>query len=83
MKGLASRPVPENYRGVWQRSLLQTDSFTDTSSIVFWLQTASWYADIRIPSGRPDFHRERIGESGRHVVRPLSTRHMQVTKVGV
>ena len=55
MKGLASRPVPETYRGVWQRSLLQTDSLTDSSSSVFWLQTACWHADIRMPAGRPDF----------------------------
>jgi hypothetical protein len=27
----------------------------DTSTTVFWLQAASWHADIRIPAGRPDF----------------------------
>jgi hypothetical protein len=48
-------PVPERYRGVWQRTLLETPDMRDTSTTVFWLQTAHWHADIRIPAHRPDF----------------------------
>lgn len=47
--------VPSNYRGVWQRTLLATSDGLDTSSRVYWLQTGSWHADIRIPAYRPDF----------------------------
>lgn len=48
-------PVPVRYRGVWQRTLLATPALRDTSTTVFWLQTASWHADLRIPARRPDF----------------------------
>lgn len=47
--------VPPRYRGVWQRTLLRTGDMNDTTSTVFWLQTAQWHADIRIPAQRPDF----------------------------
>jgi hypothetical protein len=48
-------PVPAPYLGVWLRRLLQTAQQQDTTSQVFWLQTARWHADLRIPPGRPDF----------------------------
>jgi len=49
-------PVPERYVGLWQRIILQSDSMpADVTSNVFWLQTRSWHADIRVPAGRPDF----------------------------
>ncbi len=51
----AFAPVPLRYRGVWRRTLLQTVQHTDTATIVFWLQTANWHADLRIPAQRPDF----------------------------
>jgi hypothetical protein len=47
--------VPVRYRGIWRRSLLETEGGVDTATTVFWLQGAHWHADIRIPSGRPDF----------------------------
>lgn len=47
--------VPENYLGVWQRSLLQTPAGYDAESTVYWLQTRHWHADLRIPAHRPDF----------------------------
>jgi hypothetical protein len=47
--------VPANYQGVWQRTLLATGDGLDNSSRVYWLQTSSWHADIRIPADRPDF----------------------------
>jgi hypothetical protein len=58
--------VPERYRGVWRRSLLETpakpatpaptESPTkaprqrDAQTWVRWLQTASWHADLRVPA---------------------------------
>ena len=50
-----SLQVPPHYRGVWQRSLLETPHLRDVDSTVFWLQTGQWHADIRVPAGRPDF----------------------------
>lgn len=47
--------VPARYRGIWRRSLLETEAGRDTATTVFWLQAAHWHADIRIPAGRPDF----------------------------
>ena len=47
--------VPARYRGVWQRTLLETPALRDISTTVFWLQTAGWHADLRIPADRPDF----------------------------
>jgi hypothetical protein len=48
-------PVPARYRGIWQRTLLETPHLRDTDTTVFWLQTHHWHADIRIPAHRPDF----------------------------
>jgi len=49
-------PVPERYVGLWQRLILQNDGVpADVTSNVFWLQTRSWHADIRVPAQRPDF----------------------------
>lgn len=47
--------VPDAYLGVWRRSLLEAPGVHDTSSLVLWLQTPRWHADLRIPAGRPDF----------------------------
>lgn len=53
---VALRPVPDDFRGVWQRTLLQTDTQSgqppqsDDSSWVRWLQTSSWHADLRVPA---------------------------------
>lgn len=49
------RPVPDDLRGVWRRTLLQTDTDTDQppleddSSWVHWMQTSVWHADLRVP----------------------------------
>jgi hypothetical protein len=45
--------VPPAYIGVWKRTLLRTPKFEDTTTRVFWMQTKSWHADIRIPHNRP------------------------------
>jgi hypothetical protein len=49
------RGVPDKYLGVWQRSLLETPQMRDADSLVLWLQTSHWHADLRIPAHRPDF----------------------------
>ena len=41
--------VPARYRGVWQRTLLQTADRVDDSSWVRWLQLGHWHADLRVP----------------------------------
>ena len=43
--------VPERYRGVWQRTLLETPQGRDTTTQVHWLQTDRWHADLRVPEG--------------------------------
>lgn len=45
----ATPPVPPRYRGVWQRTLLQTADSVDDSSWVRWLQLGRWHADLRVP----------------------------------
>jgi hypothetical protein len=43
-------PVPERYRGVWVRTLLQTPDVRDESTFVRWMQTSRWHADLRVPN---------------------------------
>lgn len=43
-------PVPPRYRGVWVRRLLATPAARDETTVVRWLQTARWHADLRIPA---------------------------------
>ena len=46
--------VPHQYLGVWKRSLLTTGSgHQDTTTLVYWLQTESLFADLRIPLPLP------------------------------
>ncbi len=45
--------VPEAYVGLWQRTLLRAPGVEDTTTRVYWLQTPSWHADIRVPADRP------------------------------
>lgn len=46
--------VPDAYRGVWVRTLLQTPDERDEQTFVRWLQTSSWHADLRVPvAARP------------------------------
>lgn len=47
-------PVPERYRGVWARTLLQTPDRRDDTTFVRWLQAARHHADLRIPAGVRD-----------------------------
>lgn len=48
---IPEHPVPPRYRGVWQRTLLQTTEGRDTTTRVHWLQTEGWHADLRVPAG--------------------------------
>lgn len=43
------KTVPDHYRGVWIRKILQTPKLRDTTTFVCWLQTSAWHADLRIP----------------------------------
>ena len=60
--------VPDQYLGVWKRTLLRTPDFEDMTSRVYWLQTRDYHADIRIPADRPacagktGFHQLTRGE---------------------
>lgn len=45
--------VPDRYRGVWVRTLLETPELRDASTYVRWLQTPLWHADLRVPSPAP------------------------------
>ncbi|MDP3190968.1 hypothetical protein [Rhodoferax sp.] len=47
-------PVPDHYRGVWARTLLETPQQRDESTFVRWLQTSLWHADLRIPVTVPE-----------------------------
>jgi hypothetical protein len=43
--------VPPLYCGVWTRTLLETPTVRDTTTIVRWMQLGHWHADLRIPAG--------------------------------
>jgi hypothetical protein len=45
--------VPAAYVGVWRRTLLRAPGIEDSTSQVYWLQTKSWHADLRVPAARP------------------------------
>jgi hypothetical protein len=56
--------VPERYRGVWTRTLLETPGQRDERSFVRWLQTSVWHADLRIPlTARPGARQPPCAES--------------------
>lgn len=50
---MQSQTVPDSYLGAWRRSLLQTETESDTSTRVFWLQSRRFHADLRIRVDRP------------------------------
>lgn len=41
--------VPDHYRGVWIRKLLERPQLSDATTFVCWMQTSAWHADLRIP----------------------------------
>ncbi|SDS53094.1 hypothetical protein SAMN05216271_2126 [Halopseudomonas sabulinigri] len=57
--------VPEAYHGVWQRTLLRlADGSEDTTTRVFWLQSAHLHSDLRIPDPAPKLPLERARLAG-------------------
>lgn len=48
-------PADVGYRGLWRRRLLRDADGEDRDTQVWWLQGDSYYVDLRIPPGRPDF----------------------------
>ena len=60
----ARQPVPTWLRGLWRRrSIEYPDGRRDDTTVVYWLQAESAFADIRIPGHRPDL-RARGGLTG-------------------
>ena len=53
---MSTATVPQQYLGIWQRTLLEHAGEQDTSTFVLWLQTELYHADIRIPADRPTFN---------------------------
>lgn len=49
LPGADGSAVPDRYRGVWARTLLEAPGERDDRSFVRWLQTSVWHADLRIP----------------------------------
>jgi len=47
------RHVPPEYTGLWRREVITAPAFRDETTQVLWLQTRSWYADLRVPIDRP------------------------------
>lgn len=46
--------VPADLTGLWRREVITTPAgYRDETTRVLWLQTCSWYADIRVPADRP------------------------------
>ena len=58
------------YRGLWRRRLLETAGQTDRRTAVYWLQTGSLYADLRIPADRG--RRGRLGRMTHAGLRALA-----------
>lgn len=52
---MTTHSLPSEYLGMWRRTLLEQAGVVDTSTLVLVIQTEQYHADIRIPSGRPDF----------------------------
>ena len=49
-------PVPERFVGLWRRLSLETGrGEVDRTTEVYWLQSHSLYADLRVPMPRPAF----------------------------
>lgn len=66
--------VPEEYIGLWRRTLLIDEgACEDRSSQVYWLQTGSLYADIRIPPSRQPMRVPPREEQADHALPVLAT----------
>ncbi|MDR3511239.1 MAG: hypothetical protein P4L73_06375 [Caulobacteraceae bacterium] len=45
--------VPADHRGLWRREVITAPGFRDETTRVLWLQTRTWYVDLRVPADRP------------------------------
>ena len=53
--GKTVEPVPAWARGVWRRnSMRDASGLVDHTTQVYWAQTPTLFADVRIPADRPD-----------------------------
>ena len=58
VRSVRMAPALEILPGLWIRSLIAwSDGRRDTTTQVFWLQGPGFFADLRQPSGAPDFSR--------------------------
>ena len=48
-----NRFVPPDHRGLWRREVITAPGFRDETTRVLWLQTRTWYVDLRVPADRP------------------------------
>lgn len=48
-----SPPVPPECTGLWRREVITAPGFRDETTQVLWLQTDTWYVDLRVPADRP------------------------------
>jgi hypothetical protein len=46
-------PVPAELTGLWRREVITAPGLRDETTQVLWLQTRTWYADLRVPADRP------------------------------
>lgn len=53
--------VPSDHRGLWRREVITAPGFRDETTRVLWLQTRSWYVDLRVPVDRPAAAGEGFG----------------------
>lgn len=52
--------VPKEYEGLWRRRIIRRKSGeSDVTTRVWWMQSARWHVDLRIPLARP-----QIGDIG-------------------
>ncbi len=51
---MSAASVPPRYLGLWRRVLLSAPGVHDQTTLVLWMQTPQWHADLRIPIDRPD-----------------------------
>ncbi len=53
--------VPADHTGLWRREVITAPGYRDETTRVLWLQTRSWYADLRVPADRPPARGEGFG----------------------
>lgn len=56
--------VPPELTGLWRRELITGPGLRDDTTQVVWLQTRSWYADLRVPADRPLTRSQDLGQYG-------------------